>query len=235
MKKNEEMVVDCGGMPMEKIPPNMDTELVFIIDRSGSMAGFESDTIGGFNSMIEKQKNEGEGIVYVSTVLFDNFSEVLHDRVPIRDVKHMTRKEYSVRGCTALLDAIGGAIHHIGNVHKYARKEDVPAHTIFVITTDGMENASQSYSSDKVKAMIKRQTEKYGWEFIFVAANIDAIETADRIGIRRERAANYRQTREGYAECYEAMSTFVTMSRCAEPMADDTAWKKNLQENEDKK
>lgn len=211
------------------------TELVFIIDRSGSMAGFEADTIGGFNSMIEKQKNEGEGMVYVSTVLFDNFSEVLHDRVPIREIKPMTGKDYHAYGCTALLDAIGGAIKHIGNVHKYAREEDVPEHTIFVITTDGMENASQAYSSDKVKAMIKRQTEKYGWEFVFVAANIDAIETADRIGIRRERAANYRQTREGYAECYEAMSTFVTMSRCAEPMPDDTAWKKKLEEKEDKK
>ena len=211
------------------------TELVFIIDRSGSMAGFEADTIGGFNSMIEKQKNEGEGTVYVSTVLFDNFSEVLHDRVPIREIKPMTGKDYHAYGCTALLDAIGGAIKHIGNVHKYARPEDVPEHTIFVITTDGMENASQMYSSDKVKAMIKRQTEEYGWEFVFVAANIDAIETADRIGIRRERAANYRQTKEGYAECYEAMSTFVTMSRCAEPMADDTAWKKKLEEKEDKK
>ena len=211
------------------------TELVFIIDRSGSMAGFEADTIGGFNSMIEKQKNEGEGMVYVSTVLFDNFSEVLHDRVPIREIKPMTGKDYHAYGCTALLDAIGGAIKHIGNVHKYAREEDVPEHTIFVITTDGMENASQTYSSDKVKAMIKRQTEEYGWEFVFVAANIDAIETADRIGIRRERAANYRQTKEGYAECYEAMSTFVTMSRCAEPMADDTAWKKKLEEKEDKK
>ena len=211
------------------------TELVFIIDRSGSMAGFEADTIGGFNSMIEKQKNEGEGTVYVSTVLFDNFSEVLHDRVPISEIKPMTGKDYHAYGCTALLDAIGGAVHHIGNVHKYAREEDVPEHTIFVITTDGMENASQAYSSDKVKAMIKRQTEEYGWEFVFVAANIDAIETADRIGIRRERAANYRQTKEGYAECYEAMSTFVTMSRCAEPMADDTAWKKKLEEKEDKK
>ena len=211
------------------------TELVFIIDRSGSMAGFEADTIGGFNSMIEKQKNEGEGTVYVSTVLFDNFSEVLHDRAPIREIKPMTGKDYHAYGCTALLDAIGGAIKHIGNVHKYAREEDVPEHTIFVITTDGMENASQTYSSDKVKAMIKRQTEEYGWEFVFVAANIDAIETADRIGIRRERAANYRQTKEGYAECYEAMSTFVTMSRCAEPMADDTAWKKKLEEKEDKK
>ena len=147
------------------------TELVFIIDRSGSMAGFEADTIGGFNSMIEKQKNEGEGTVYVSTVLFDNFSEVLHDRVPIREIKPMTGKDYHAYGCTALLDAIGGAIKHIGNVHKYAREEDVPEHTIFVITTDGMENASQSYSSDKVKAMIKRQTEEYGWEFVFVAAN----------------------------------------------------------------
>ena len=210
------------------------TELVFIIDRSGSMAGFEADTIGGFNSTIEKQK-EQEGKVYVSTVLFAGECEVVHDRIDIKDIKPMTRKDYHAYGCTALLDAIGGAIKHIGNVHKYAREEDVPEHTIFVITTDGMENASQTYSSDKVKAMIKRQTEEYGWEFVFVAANIDAIETADRIGIRRERAANYRQTKEGYAECYEAMSTFVTMSRCAEPMADDTAWKKKLEEKEDKK
>lgn len=231
MKKNEQYVKVCGGI--EK--PNYDTELVFIIDRSGSMSGFEADTIGGFNSMIEKQKNDGEGMVYVSTVLFDNYSEVLHDRVPIMDLKPMTREEYSVRGCTALLDAIGGAIHHIGNVHKYARREDVPAHTIFVITTDGMENASHNYSSQRVKEMIKRQTEKYGWEFIFVAANIDAIETADNIGIRRERAANYRQSKDGYADCYEAMSTFVTMSRCSRPMAqDDTTWKKKLEENEDK-
>ena len=185
--------------------------------------------------MIEKQKNEGEGMVYVSTVLFDNYSKVLHDRVPIGEVKPMTMEDYTLGGCTALFDAIGGAIHHIGNVHRYARKEDVPRHTVFVITTDGMENASQNYSSRRVKEMIKRKTEKNGWEFIFVAANIDAIETADRIGIRRERAANYRQTQEGYAECYDAMSTFVTMSRCAEPMADDTAWKKKLEENEDKK
>lgn len=206
------------------------TELVFIIDRSGSMAGFESDTIGGFNSMIEKQK-QGEGEVYVSTVLFDNFSQVIHDRTSIADIKPMTTEEYTVGGCTALLDAIGGAIHHIGNVHKYARKEDIPEHTIFVITTDGMENASHNYSSQRVKEMIKRQTENYGWEFIFVAANIDAIETADRIGIRRERAANYRQTREGYEACYASMSEFVTMKRTAAPIADDSAWKKNLEEN----
>ncbi len=214
MKKKEQYVKCCGGI--EK--PNFDTELVFIIDRSGSMSGFEDDTIGGFNSMIEKQKNEGEGMVYVSTVLFDNYSEVLHDRVPIMDVKSITREEYSVRGCTALFDAIGGAIHHIGNIHKYARREDVPAHTIFVITTDGMENASHNYSSRRVKEMIKHQTEKYGWEFIFLAANIDAVETADSIGIRRDRAANYRQTNEGVMRCYMAMNTSVSNIRrnCAD-------------------
>lgn len=207
------------------------TELVFIIDRSGSMSGFENDTIGGFNSMIEKQK-AGEGEVYVSTVLFDNHTSVLHDRVPIEEIKPMTREDYYVGGCTALLDAIGGAIHHIGNVHKYAREEDVPENTIFVITTDGMENASHLYHSAKVKEMIKRKTEKYGWEFIFVAANIDAVETADSIGIRRERAANYRQSREGYTECYEAMSAFVTRKRSAKPMeADDASWKQGLSGN----
>ena len=207
------------------------TELVFIIDRSGSMSGFENDTIGGFNSMIEKQK-AGEGEVYVSTVLFDNHTSVLHDRVPIEKIKPMTGEDYYVGGCTALLDAIGGAIHHIGNVHKYAREEDVPENTIFVITTDGMENASHLYHSAKVKEMIKRKTEKYGWEFIFVAANIDAIETADSIGIRRERAANYRQSREGYTECYEAMSAFVTRKRSAKPMeADDASWKQGLSGN----
>jgi len=134
------------------------TELVFILDRSGSMSGFEADTIGGFNATIEKQK-EQEGKVYVSTLLFDNTCEVLHDRIDIDDIKPMTRRDYQVRGCTALFDAIGGAIHHIGNIHKYARPEDVPEHTIFVITTDGMENASRRYSSDRVKEMIKRQTE----------------------------------------------------------------------------
>ena len=222
MKKSEKKIVDCGGIKPE-IMPNKDTELVFIIDRSGSMAGFEADTIGGFNSMIEKQRN-GEGMVYVSTVLFDNYSEVIYDRIPINDIKPMTRSDYNVGGCTALLDAIGGAIHHIGNVHKYARKEDIPAHTIFVITTDGMENASQKYGSERVKEMIKRQTEKYGWEFIFVAANIDAVETADRIGIRRERAANYRQTKEGVSRSYYAMSEAITCIRT------DRADKMNLEE-----
>ena len=193
------------------------TELVFILDRSGSMAGFEADTIGGFNATIEKQKKQ-DGKVYVSTVLFDNESKVIHDRVDISEIKPMTCEEYQVGGCTALLDAIGGAIHHIGNVHKYARAEDVPEHTIFIITTDGMENASYRYSSREIKEKIQRQTEKYGWEFIFLAANIDAVETAERIGIRRERVANYRQTKKGVEKSYFAMSEAITAVRacCAE-------------------
>ena len=189
------------------------TEIVFILDRSGSMSGFEADTIGGFNATIEKQK-EQDGKVYVSTVLFDNESKVIHDRVDINESKRMTRRDYQVRGSTALLDAIGGAIHHIGNIHKYARPEDVPEHTIFIITTDGMENASHRYSGEKVKEMIKRQTEKYGWEFIFLAANIDAVETAENIGIRKERAANYRQTKEGVYRSYCAMSEAISSVRC---------------------
>lgn len=206
------------------------TELVFIIDRSGSMEGFERDTIGGFNSMIERQRSE-EGEVLVSTVLFDNFSKVIHDRVPIAQVAPMTERDYFVGGGTALLDAIGGAIHHIGNVHKYARREDVPEHTVFVITTDGMENASRAYSSTRVKEMIKRQTEKYGWEFIFVAANIDAVETAEHIGIRRERAANYSQDKAGYEACYEAMSSFVSMKRKRATEIEMNGWKGELDEN----
>ena len=192
---------------------NNTTELVFIIDRSGSMSGFEADTISGFNATIEKQR-EQEGKVYVSTVLFDNHSEVIHDRVDINEIKPMTRKDYQVRGCTALLDAIGGAIHHIGNIHKYARPEDVPEHTIFIITTDGMENASHHYSSTQINDKIKRQTDKYGWEFIFLAANIDAVETAEHIGIRRDRAANYNQTSKGVSQSYFAMSEAITSVRC---------------------
>ena len=149
------------------------TELVFILDRSGSMAGLEADTIGGFNAMLEKQRRQ-DGEALVSTVLFDGVTEVLHDRVPLDRVPLLTDKTYTVRGCTALLDAVGGAIHHIGNIHKYARREDVPEKTIFVITTDGMENASRRYSYEKVKQMIARQQKKYGWEFLFLGANIDA-------------------------------------------------------------
>ena len=159
------------------------TEIIFILDRSGSMCGLEADTIGGFNSMIEKQK-KADGEAIISTVLFDNVSEVIHDRADIRNIQPMTEDDYTVRGCTALLDAIGGAVHHIGNVHKYARAEDVPEHTLFVITTDGMENASRRYDSETVKKMIERQKEKYGWEFLFLGANIDAVETARSVGIR---------------------------------------------------
>lgn len=184
------------------------TELVFILDRSGSMSGLESDTIGGFNAMIEKQKKQ-DGECYVSTVLFDNVSEVLHDRVKLTDVKPMTDKEYIVRGSTALIDAIGGAIHHIGNVHKYARNEDVPEHTVFVITTDGMENSSHKYSSDKVKKMIERQKEQYGWEFLFIGANIDAVETAAQYGIDKDRAVNYHADAKGTACLYDNVSDVV--------------------------
>lgn len=166
------------------------TEIVYILDRSGSMGGLEADTIGGFNSMMEKQKKTGEKAV-VSIVLFDDECKVLHDRISIDRVEKMTDEDYYVRGCTALLDAVGGAIHHIGNVHKYARPEDRPEKTIFVITTDGMENASSRYSYDKVQKMVKRQQKKYGWEFIFIGANIDAYAEAQRFGIRKDRAVNY--------------------------------------------
>ena len=208
------------------------TELVFIIDRSGSMSGLEKDTIGGFNAMIEKQKKE-EGKVYVSTVFFANASKVIHDRRDLHEIEPMTERDYTVGGCTALLDAIGGAIRHIGNVHKYARPEDVPEHTMFIITTDGMENASVEYSSDRVKEMIRRQEEKYGWEFLFVAANIDAVETAARIGIRRERAANYRHDAEGTEMLYCAMSETVTNYRKCATVRDD--WAESLGKKKGKK
>lgn len=207
------------------------TELVFIIDRSGSMAGLETDTIGGFNSMIEQQK-ELDGKVYVSTVLFSNYSKVIHDRADLHEIQPMTSKDYRVSGSTALLDAIGGAIHHIGNVHKYARPEDVPEKTMFIITTDGMENASREYSSEKVKQMIRRQEERYGWEFLFVAANIDAVETAEHIGIRRERAANYRHDSNGTEMLYCAMSATVANYRKNARVADN--WADELNKEEEK-
>ena len=204
------------------------TELVFILDRSGSMAGLEKDTIGGFNAMIEKQKDE-PGEAYVSTVLFDNLSEVIHDRVKLENVPKLTEKEYYVRGCTALLDAVGGAIHHIGNVHKYAREEDRPEKTLFVITTDGMENASRRYTYDKVKAMIRRQKEQYGWEFLFLGANIDAAKEAARFGIDADRTANYHADHTGTAVIYEAVSEAVCCVREARPMAAD--WKRSIDED----
>lgn len=191
------------------------TEIVFILDRSGSMRGLEADTIGGFNSMIIKQKKE-EGEAYVSTVLFDDQCKVIHDRVPMNKVPVMTDKEYYVRGCTALLDAVGGAIHHIANVHKYARDEERPEKTLFVITTDGMENASKRYSYKKVQTMIKKQQEKYGWEFIFIGANIDAVQEAKRFGIRKERAVNYVHDETGTEVVYRSVSKAVCAMRMAE-------------------
>lgn len=188
------------------------TEIVFILDRSGSMSGLESDTIGGFNSMIAKQQKE-EGEAIVSTVLFDDETDVIHDRVAIGDVKKLTEEDYYVRGCTALLDAVGGAIHHIGNVHKYAREEDRPAKTLFVITTDGLENASRHYSFKDVKRQIKRQQEKYNWEFIFLGANIDAIEVAGNMGISKDRAANYNCDKLGTALNYQVLEAAVTRVR----------------------
>lgn len=201
------------------------TELVFILDRSGSMAGLESDTIGGFNSMIKKQKHE-DGEALISTVLFDNVSEVIHDRVDVQKIHPMTGKDYYVRGCTALLDAVGGAIRHIRNVHKYAREEDRPEKTMLVITTDGMENASREYSYEKVRRMIENQKEKYGWEFIFLGANINAAKEAARFGIDADHAADYHADSQGTAVVYEAMSEAVCCFRTSRPM--NANWKKNV-------
>ena len=195
------------------------TELVFILDRSGSMGGLESDTIGGFNSMIRKQK-EQDGTVYVSTVLFDNVSEVLHDRVPLAKIEPMTEKDYYVRGCTALIDAIGGAIKHISTIHKYARPEDVPEHTMFVITTDGYENASHKFSSDEVKKMIETKKAENGWEFLFIGANIDAVETAKHFGIEESRVANYHADRKGTKVVYEAVTNAVHRIRANKSVED---------------
>ncbi len=196
------------------------TEIVFILDRSGSMSGLEKDTIGGFNAMIEKQKKQ-DGDCFVSTVLFDNESKVLHDRIKLSDIPKMTDSDYTVRGCTALIDAIGGAIHHIGNIHKYARPEDVPEHTMFVITTDGMENASYHYTSKQVKKMIERQKEKYGWEFLFIGANIDAVETAARYGIDKDRAVNYNADGQGTHIVYNAVAKAVCDVRASAPLNAD--------------
>lgn len=205
------------------------TEIVFILDRSGSMAGLEADTIGGFNSMIEKQKLE-PGDAVVSTLLFDNLCDVIHDRVDIQKITPMTGKEYYVRGTTALLDAVGGAIHHIGNVHKYAREEDRPEKTLFVITTDGMENASHKYSYDRVKMMIRRQEERYGWEFLFLGANIDAAKEAARFGIRADRAANYHADHMGTGIVYETLNDAVCRVRSnAAPLSAD--WKRRVDED----
>lgn len=213
---------------MKKEIRNNTTELVFILDRSGSMAGLEADTIGGFNSMIEKQKKQ-DGKCYVSTILFDHETQVVHDRVELSSVRPMTENDYFVRGSTALIDAIGSSIHHIANIHKYARPEDVPQNTMFVITTDGMENASRKYSSSEVKKMIEKEKEKYGWEFIFIGANIDAVETAKHFGINSDRAVNYHADSKGTDVLYSTVSAAVSNMRACAPMQAD--WSKNLNED----
>ena len=204
------------------------TEIVFILDRSGSMHGLEKETIGGFNSLIEKQKKEA-GEALISTVLFDNECEVIHDRINLRAISPLTEKEYFARGSTAMLDAVGGAIHHIGNVHKYARTEDVPERTLFVITTDGMENASHRYTWEKVKNMIERQKQTYGWEFLFLGANIDAIETAGNFGIDAAHAVDYRADGVGTEICYRALDEAVSDIRKLKPLMAD--WKEVIEED----
>ena len=205
------------------------TEIVFILDRSGSMGGLESDTIGGFNAMIEKQKKE-KGEAIVSTVLFDDRTEVLHDRIPLDKIEPMTDSQYWVRGCTALIDAIGGAIRHVMRVHKYIREEDVPEHTIFIITTDGMENASHQFSSAEVKRMIEAQKER-GWEFLFLGANIDAVETARHFGIAEDRAVTYRSDKKGTRMNYKAMSGAISQLRCEAQITAD--WKEEIENRDD--
>ena len=204
------------------------TEMVFILDKSGSMAGLEADTIGGFNAMIERQK-QADGEALVSTVLFSTQSTVIHDRVDLRKIEPLTKHQYFVGGCTALIDAIGGAIHHIGNVHKYAREEDRPEHTVFVITTDGMENASHAYTSDEMKAMVQRQKERYGWEFLFLGANIDAVETAAHFGIGEDRAVTFHNDSVGQALNYAEVSVAVSQVRANAPLGRD--WKRRIEDD----
>lgn len=201
------------------------TEVVFILDKSGSMSGFEKDTIGGFNSSIEKQKKI-DGKVFVSTVLFDNDTKVVHDRVDIAEIKPMTEEDYAVGGYTALLDALGGAIHHIENIHRYARPEDVPDKTIFIITTDGYENASKKYTAEQVKKEVAKKSEE-GWEFIYLAANIDAVSSAEAIGIRSERAVNYRQTAKGMRASFGAINEAIAAVRC-EKNLDSCEWREEV-------
>ena len=201
------------------------TELVFILDRSGSMSGLEKDTIGGFNAMLQKQRRQ-EGDAVVSTVLFNTSAQVIHDRLPLERVGDLTEEDYCVGGCTALLDAVGGAIHHIGNVHKYARPEDRPRRTLFVITTDGLENASRRYNYRKVKAMIVRQKERYGWEFLFLGANMDAAAEAARFGIAPDRAAKYCCDEQGTALNYEVISEAVSRVRRSAPLSAE--WKERI-------
>ncbi|MCR5020762.1 hypothetical protein [Ruminococcus sp.] len=202
------------------------TELVFVLDRSGSMAGLEADTVGGFNSLIKEQK-KSDGRAFVTTVLFDTEVVYVHDREDISQVKPLTQRDYVPRGCTALLDAVGMTIQHIAGIHKYARPGDVPSKTIFVITTDGMENASREFRYDTVKRLIKKEQEKYGWEFIFLGANIDAAATADSMGIGH--ASNYKADGRGTKLMYGAVGRAVSCMRESAPLMDD--WNAEMEED----
>ncbi|MBQ2191024.1 MAG: VWA domain-containing protein [Clostridia bacterium] len=201
------------------------TELVFILDKSGSMSGLEGDTVGGFNSMIERQKKEA-GSALVTTVLFSNESVTVHDRVDVREIEKLTEKDYRVGGCTALLDAIGEAVRHVSDVHRYIRPEDIPAKTMFVITTDGMENASRVYSADKVKKLIEEKKQQ-GWEFLFLGANIDAVTTAKRFGIDEDRAVTYRADSVGTRLNYAAVGEAVASVRGGRKLS--RAWKESIE------
>ena len=204
------------------------TELVFIIDKSGSMSPLRDDTIGGFNTMIQQQKSSG-GQILVSTVMFSETSDVVHDRIDISNIKDLTRDDYAPMGCTALLDAVGNAVKHIGNIHKYARKEDIPQKTLFVITTDGMENASTQYTQPRIKRLIEKQKEKYVWEFLFIGANIDSVETAGSMGIDARRAVNYTASKEGTRRLYKGVGRAVMEACCCESGADiSDEWKKGI-------
>ena len=202
------------------------TELVFILDASGSMSPLRDDTVGGFNTMIAKQRDT-EGEAYVTTVMFSDEASTVHDRVPLEKIGELTREDYEPMGCTALYDAVGETVEHIMKIHRYARSEDVPDKTLFVITTDGMENASRKYNAAKVKKLISRQQEA-GWEFIFLGANIDAAAAAEDIGISRERAVNYKPSKKGTAMLFRAVGSAVSMNRCAPAM--DVSWREELDE-----
>lgn len=204
------------------------TELVFILDRSGSMSGLEADTIGGFNSMIEKQKQE-DGKAYVTTVLFDSHMQRLHDRLDIQNVPKMTERDYIPNGWTALFDAVGETVRHIAHIHKYSRPEDVPEKTLVVITTDGMENSSRKYSRERVKELIEHEQEKYGWEFIFMGANIDAAETAEDIGIPSGRAANFIADDDGIELCMNAVNNAISSARRREYLSEE--WKAQVEKD----
>ena len=216
------------------------TELVFILDRSGSMSGLEKDTIGGFNSLIEKQKQQ-EGKARVSVVLFDDTAEVIYDRKKLKKIEPMTEEQYYVRGCTALLDAVGGAIHHIGNLHKNMEDDKVPEKTLFIITTDGMENASQHYDYGQIKHMIEHQKKGYGWEFLFLGANIDAIAEAAKFGIHSSRAVKFENDSEGQMLNYEVLSKTVGAVRsckCSEAvsdMLDEGMWQEEIRKDYSKR